>query len=72
MFLIVIDFLDYPPSSIAAAAVLCATDQYQYVDDQELGYFHKRVRKVCLTLQIQIINMMLPIWLSLGLLVNYF
>ncbi|GMY11925.1 cyclin-D1-1-like isoform X2 [Fagus crenata] len=35
-----IDFLDYPPSSIAAAAVLCATDQY--VDDQELGYFHKR------------------------------
>ncbi|KAL4644589.1 hypothetical protein ACB092_02G175700 [Castanea dentata] len=39
----VIDFLDYPPSSIAAAAVLCATDQY--VDDQELGYFHKRVRK---------------------------
>ncbi|KAK4584902.1 hypothetical protein RGQ29_022535 [Quercus rubra] len=38
----VIDFLDYPPSSIAAAAVLCATDQYQYVDDQELGYFHKR------------------------------
>ncbi|KAL4644590.1 hypothetical protein ACB092_02G175700 [Castanea dentata] len=36
----VIDFLDYPPSSIAAAAVLCATDQY--VDDQELGYFHKR------------------------------
>ena len=61
MFLIVIDFLDYPPSSIAAAAVLCATDQYQCVDDQELGYFHKRVRKVCLTLQIQIINMMLPI-----------
>ncbi|XP_062154010.1 cyclin-D1-1-like [Alnus glutinosa] len=39
----VIDFLDYPPSSIAAAAVLCATDQN--MEDQELSYFHKRVSK---------------------------
>ncbi|XP_059459092.1 cyclin-D1-1-like [Corylus avellana] len=40
----VIDFLDYPPSSIAAAAVLCATDQN--MEDQEyLSYFHMRVSK---------------------------
>ncbi|KAG2724115.1 hypothetical protein I3843_01G003000 [Carya illinoinensis] len=39
----VMDFLDCPPSAIAAAAVLCATDQN--VDHRELGYFHKRVSK---------------------------
>ncbi|KAF5463626.1 hypothetical protein F2P56_013785 [Juglans regia] len=39
----VMDYLDCPPSAIAAAAVLCATDQN--VDHRELGYFHKRVSK---------------------------
>lgn len=63
MFFTVIDFLDYPPSSIAAAAVLCATDQN--MEDQELSYFHKRVSKVSLILQFQIINNLLPIWLGI-------
>lgn len=50
------DFLDCPPSAIAAAAVLCATDQN--VDHRELGYFHKRVSKVSLALQFALINIL--------------
>ncbi|KAL5753154.1 hypothetical protein ACOSP7_023324 [Xanthoceras sorbifolium] len=40
----VIDFLDYHPSTIAAAVVLWATNKH-IVDDQKLGCFHKRVNK---------------------------
>ncbi|KAF3439073.1 hypothetical protein FNV43_RR17348 [Rhamnella rubrinervis] len=40
----VLDFLDFPPSTIAAASVLCViTDQY--VDDQLIGCFHQRVSR---------------------------
>ncbi|KAH7520313.1 hypothetical protein FEM48_Zijuj08G0130800 [Ziziphus jujuba var. spinosa] len=39
----VMDFLDYPPSAIAAASVLCLTDQYV---DQISGGFHQRVSRV--------------------------
>ncbi|KAJ9177386.1 hypothetical protein P3X46_012610 [Hevea brasiliensis] len=39
----VINFLDYTPSSIAAAAVLWVTNQT--IDDPKLGCIHKRVNK---------------------------
>ncbi|KAF2294737.1 hypothetical protein GH714_015824 [Hevea brasiliensis] len=39
----VINFLDYTPSSIAAAAVLWVTNQT--IDDPKLGCFHNRVNK---------------------------
>ncbi|TXG59940.1 hypothetical protein EZV62_014513 [Acer yangbiense] len=40
----VIDFLDYHPSTIAAAVVIWATGNH-IVDDQKLGCFHKRVNR---------------------------
>ncbi|PON66786.1 Cyclin [Parasponia andersonii] len=39
----VIDFLDYSPPAIAAAAVICGADRY--VDDEIFGCFHHRVRR---------------------------
>ena len=42
--LLVVEFIDYPPSAIAAAAVLCAADQY--ADERILGCFHQRVSRV--------------------------
>ncbi|XP_024028357.1 cyclin-D1-1, partial [Morus notabilis] len=39
----VIEFLDYPPSAIAAAAVLCATDQYP--GERIVVCFHQRVSR---------------------------
>ncbi|KAI4327334.1 hypothetical protein L6164_019807 [Bauhinia variegata] len=40
---IVTDFLEYPSSTIAAAAMLWVTDQY--IDDQKLGCFHKNISR---------------------------
>lgn len=39
----VVEFIDYPPSAIAAAAVLCAADQY--ADERIFGCFHQRVSR---------------------------
>ncbi|KAI4315084.1 hypothetical protein L6164_027930 [Bauhinia variegata] len=39
----VMDFLEYPPSTIAAAAMVWVTDQY--VDDQKSGFIHKNISR---------------------------
>ncbi|XP_028772767.1 cyclin-D1-1-like [Neltuma alba] len=38
---LVTDFLEYPPSAIAAAALLWTTNQY--VDEQNLSFFHENI-----------------------------
>ena len=43
-FLAVTDFLGYPPSTIAAAVVLWATNQS--VDNQKLECFHANLNRV--------------------------